>query len=69
MKCNPDHFRCLTYLHLLKAVPEATQPVFTLRKDRVQAVTPSWQQWYEDREVDEWIMDAAAVSDQGWNDA
>lgn len=44
------------------------QPIFTLREDRVAAVTPTWRQWYEEHEVDEWAMSVAAVIDQGWNE-
>ncbi|KAI5120908.1 hypothetical protein M0805_002888 [Coniferiporia weirii] len=51
-----------------RPVPDMAQPIFTLREDRVAAVTPTWRQWYEDREVDEWIMSVAAVIDQGWNE-
>ncbi|KAH8113415.1 actin-related protein Arp4p [Phellopilus nigrolimitatus] len=51
-----------------KPVPEMAQPIYTLREDRVAAVTPTWRQWYEDREVDEWIMSVGKVIDQGWNE-
>ncbi len=44
------------------------QPIYTLREDRIPGVTPTWREWYENREVDEWIMSVAAVLDQGWND-
>lgn len=44
------------------------QPIFTLREDRVAAVTPTWRQWYEDREVDEWLVSVGSVMDQGWNE-
>ncbi|EJD01073.1 actin-related protein Arp4p [Fomitiporia mediterranea MF3/22] len=51
-----------------RAVADSAQPIFTLREDRVAAVTPTWRQWYEDHEVDEWIMSVGAVMDQGWNE-
>ncbi|KAI0080754.1 Actin/actin-like protein [Panus rudis PR-1116 ss-1] len=43
-------------------------PRFTLRDDRVSGTTDSWRQWYEAREVDEWIQAVAGVLDQGWNE-
>ncbi|KAL5488129.1 ARP4 [Sanghuangporus weigelae] len=51
-----------------RPVADTAQPIFTLHEDRVAAVTPTWRQWYEDHEVDEWIMSVAAVVDQGWNE-
>ncbi|KLO15641.1 actin-related protein Arp4p [Schizopora paradoxa] len=51
-----------------KPVEPGMQPIYTLRDDRIPGVTPTWREWYEDREVDEWIMSVAAVLDQGWND-
>ena len=49
-------------------MPDKAQPIFTLREERVAAVTPTWRQWYEDREVDEWLMSVGSVIDQGWNE-
>lgn len=49
-------------------VPDMAQPIFTLREDRISAVTPKWRQWYEDREVDEWLISVGSVIDQGWNE-
>ncbi|KAJ7086677.1 brg1-associated factor b [Mycena epipterygia] len=43
-------------------------PRFSLREDRVKGTTESWRQWYEAREVDEWIQSVAGVLEQGWND-
>ena len=51
-----------------QVVPDRAQPIFTLREDRMSAVTESWKQWYEDREVDEWLMSVGSVIDQGWNE-
>ena len=44
------------------------QPIFTLRDDRISTVTPTWREWYEDREVDEWLVSVGSVMDQGWNE-
>ncbi|KAJ7904317.1 actin-related protein Arp4p [Mycena olivaceomarginata] len=43
-------------------------PRFTLREDRLKATTDSWRNWYEAREVEEWIQSVAGVLEQGWND-
>ena len=43
-------------------------PIFTLKEERISGVTPSWREWYEAREVDEWVMSIAGVLDQGWNE-
>ncbi|THH11534.1 hypothetical protein EW145_g599 [Phellinidium pouzarii] len=51
-----------------RPVPDGAQPIFSLREDRISTVTPTWRQWYEDREVDEWIMSVASVAEQGWNE-
>lgn len=59
---------CVLNMSSVQPVPESTQPIFTLREDRVAAVTPTWRQWYEDRETDEWIMSVGSVMDQGWNE-
>jgi len=42
--------------------------VFSLRQDRVPGVTSTWREWYENHEVDEWMMSVAGVLDQGWNE-
>ncbi|TDL29315.1 actin-related protein Arp4p [Rickenella mellea] len=49
-------------------VDPAVAPIYSLREDRIPGVTPSWREWYEGREVDEWVMSVAGVLDQGWND-
>ncbi|KAJ3778363.1 actin-related protein Arp4p [Lentinula raphanica] len=43
-------------------------PRYTLREDRLAGTTQSWREWYEAREVEEWVQSVAGVLDQGWND-
>ncbi|KAG7448986.1 actin-like protein Arp4p [Guyanagaster necrorhizus] len=43
-------------------------PKFTLREDRLTGTTNSWRQWYEAREVDEWLQTVGGVLESGWND-
>ncbi|KAK0206306.1 actin-related protein Arp4p [Desarmillaria ectypa] len=43
-------------------------PKFTLREDRLAGTTDSWRQWYETREVDEWLQTVGGVLETGWND-
>jgi len=43
-------------------------PRFTVRKNRLASTTATWENWAEEREIDEWIQNCAAVLDQGWND-
>ncbi|TFL00058.1 actin family [Pterulicium gracile] len=45
-----------------------TKPIYKLRDDRIPAVTQSWREWAENREVDEWVQSVAGTLDQGWND-
>ena len=52
----------------MQYVEANSTPIFTLRDERIAGVTPSWREWYEAREVDEWIMSVAGVLDQGWNE-
>ncbi|KAE9399051.1 Actin/actin-like protein [Gymnopus androsaceus JB14] len=50
------------------AVEPNTPPRYTLREDRLPGVTASWREWYESREVDEWLQSVGGIPDQGWND-
>uniref|UniRef100_A0A0W0F8H9 Uncharacterized protein n=1 Tax=Moniliophthora roreri TaxID=221103 RepID=A0A0W0F8H9_MONRR len=43
-------------------------PQFTLREDRMAGATDNWRNWYEDREIEEWVQCACGVLEQGWND-
>ncbi|KAK0498542.1 actin-related protein Arp4p [Armillaria luteobubalina] len=43
-------------------------PKYTLREDRLVGTTDSWRQWYEAREVDEWLQTVGGVLETGWND-
>ncbi|KIJ56525.1 hypothetical protein M422DRAFT_197463 [Sphaerobolus stellatus SS14] len=49
-------------------VPPSKPPQFTLREDRLRLTTPSWRQWAEQREVDEWIAGAAGVLEHGFSE-
>jgi len=49
-------------------VEPGAPPHFTLREDRLSKTTESWRNWYEAREVDEWVQSVAGVLEQGWND-
>ncbi|PCH41406.1 brg1-associated factor b [Wolfiporia cocos MD-104 SS10] len=49
-------------------VDAGVAPKFELRKDRLEGTTDSWKQWYEAKEVDEWIQSVAGILDQGWNE-
>ncbi|KAL9712470.1 Actin- protein 4 [Leucoagaricus gongylophorus] len=50
------------------AVDPNMPPQFTVRKSRLGRTTATWENWAEEREIDEWIQHCAAVLDQGWND-
>ena len=52
----------------IKPVAAGKPPQFQRRADRIPGVTTTWREWYEAREVDEWIMNVASVIDQGWNE-
>ncbi|PBL02288.1 actin-related protein Arp4p [Armillaria gallica] len=43
-------------------------PKYALRDDRLVGTTDSWRQWYEAREVDEWLQTVGGVLETGWND-
>ncbi|KAF8826542.1 hypothetical protein HHX47_DHR5000050 [Lentinula edodes] len=51
-----------------QAVEPNAPPRYTLREDRLAGTTQSWREWYEAREVEEWVQSVAGVLDQGWND-
>ena len=55
-------------IDLKRHVEANSTPIFSLREERIPGVTPSWREWYEAREVDEWIMSVAGALDQGWNE-
>jgi actin-like protein 6A len=69
---NPQRRGIELYPHQLIANKQAVEvgapPRFTLREDRLKATTDSWRNWYEAREVEEWIQSVAGVLEQGWND-
>ena len=62
--------RIPSHLHrvYLKPVEPGAPPRFMLREDRLPGTTETWRNWYESREIDEWIQSVAAVLDQGWNE-
>ncbi len=53
---------------VLQPVEPNSPPKYALRDDRLVGTTDSWRQWYEAREVDEWLQTVGGVLETGWND-
>ncbi|TCD71330.1 NuA4 histone acetyltransferase subunit [Steccherinum ochraceum] len=51
-----------------QAVEPGAAPRFTLREDRATGTTDTWRNWYESREVEDWVQSVGGVLDQGWNE-